>query len=81
MGKTKFVGYRHVDYVAKDGRKVEGYNLYFTEEIEGVTGVSVFDAFVNIQVFGEHFSHIKIGSPVQLIYNRYARICGCAVII
>lgn len=80
MGKCVFVGFRHVDYVAKDGRKVEGYNLYFTEEREGVTGVSVFDAFVNVQTYIDYFSCVEVGSTVELLYNRYAKICGCTII-
>lgn len=80
MGKSIFVGYRHVDYVAKDGRKVEGYNLYFTEERDGVIGVAVYDAFVSVACFEDYFSCVEVGSTVELIYNRYAKICGCTVL-
>lgn len=80
MGKCKFVGFRHIDYVAKDGRKVEGYTLYFTEERDDVVGVSVFDAFVSVQTYISYFSHVEVGSTVELLYNRYAKICGCTII-
>lgn len=80
MGKCKFVGYRHVDYVAKDGRKVEGYSLYFTEERNHVEGVACFDSFVGVDVFTDYFSCVSVGSTVEVFYNRYGRISGCTVI-
>lgn len=80
MGKTYFIGYRHVDYTAKDGRHVEGYSLYFTEEREGVLGLCSYDAYVNIDTFVNFFSCISIGSSVELSYNRYGKICGVSAV-
>lgn len=78
---VKLVGVKYVDYVSKrTGKKVQGYNLYFTEsDVKGVVGLKVFESYVNVETYDSFFVNVSIDSPVILFYNQYGNITSCQI--
>lgn len=68
------IGIEHRSYVSKrTGKKVEGYNLYLTQEVDdsNLTGVRCFSEWVSPDIF---LDDIKVGSSLIVTYNRYGRV-------
>ena len=66
------IGIQHRKYTNKQGREVEGYNLFATREEEGVDGLACVREWVSVDVMEE--SGVSVGDSVELSYNRYGRI-------
>lgn len=78
---VKLVGIQLVRFTAKEtGELVEGYNFYFNETDENVTGYVAYKAFLSqnsakrfLDESGKGFSDL-IGSTVYIERNRFGRI-------
>ena len=66
------IGIQHRKYTNKQGREVEGYNLFATYEEKGVDGLACVREWVSVDVMED--SGVSVGDSVELGYNRYGRI-------
>lgn len=68
------IGIQHRKYTNKQGREVEGYNLFVTYEEKEVNGLACMREWVATDVMED--SGVSVGNSVDLNYNRYGRICS-----
>lgn len=68
------IGIQHRKYTNKQGRHVEGYNLFVTYEEKEVNGLACMREWVPTDVMED--SGVSVGDSVELSYNRYGRICS-----
>lgn len=68
------IGIQHRKYTNKQGRVVEGYNLFVTYEETDVSGKACMREWVATEIMED--SGISVGDMVDLNYNRYGRICS-----
>lgn len=68
------IGIQHRKYTNKQGREVEGYNLFVTYEEKEVNGLACMREWVATDVMED--SGVSVGDSVELNYNRYGRICS-----
>lgn len=68
------IGIQHRKYTNKQGREVEGYNLFVTYEEKEVNGLACMREWVATDVMED--SRVSVGDSVELNYNRYGRICS-----
>ena len=67
------VGFKVSSFKAPDtGAQINGYNLYLTEERDGVTGVSVERAFLSDRKMAGYVP--QLGDHLELVYNRYGKV-------
>ena len=75
---TKLTGYRRADFVARDGTKVTGYNVYLTSAIDPRRGSGM-------ETERMYLSDAKIArenivladlldKPVRVFYSRFGKI-------
>ena len=72
--KFTVIGIEHCSYVSKKtGKKVEGYNLYLTQELddENLIGVRCCSQWLSPELYSDE---IEVGSVVFLGYNRFGRV-------
>lgn len=72
--KFTVIGIEHCSYVSKKtGKKVEGYNLYLTQELddENLIGVRCCSQWLSPELYSDE---IEVGSVVCLGYNRFGRV-------
>lgn len=68
------IGIQHRKYTNKQGREVEGYNLFVTYAEKEVDGLACMREWVATDVMED--SGVSVGDSVDLNYNRYGRICS-----
>lgn len=68
------IGIQHRKYTNKQGREVEGYNLFVSYEENEVNGLACMREWVATDVLED--SGVSVGDSVELNYNRYGRICS-----
>ena len=66
------IGYQYRKYVNKQGRQVEGYNIYLTYTDKNTQGQGCLREWLTVQLFEE--SNIAIGDHVSFGYNKYGRV-------
>lgn len=71
------VGIESVNYVSKQGNKVDGLRLYLTYESKKVDGLAVEQVYVSREVC----EGLDLGMCVDFLYNKYGKvkqvtICG-----
>lgn len=74
--KYTIIGIEYRSYVSrKTGKKVEGYNLYLTQEVddENLLGVRCFSDWLSPDLYSDE---IEVGSIVTIAYNRFGRVVG-----
>lgn len=72
------IGIQHRKYTNKQGREVEGYNLFVTYEEKEVNGLACMREWVATDVMED--SGVSVGDSVDLNYNRYGRICSIKLV-
>lgn len=72
------IGIQHRKYTNKQGREVEGYNLFVTYEEKEVNGLACMREWVATDVMED--SGVSVGDSVELNYNRYGRICSIKLV-
>ena len=72
------IGIQHRKYVNKQGREVEGYNLFVSYDEKGVSGRACMREWVSSDIMDD--SGISVGDLVDLNYNRYGRICSIKLV-
>lgn len=78
--KYTIIGIEHRSYVSKkSGKKVEGFNLYLSQQVEdkNVLGVRCFSEWISPDMYSDE---IEVGSTVSLCYNRFGRVAGVQVL-
>lgn len=65
------VGMRNVDYTNKNGKHVQGWNLYFTYEDPRIAGVGVEDVYIGKRYFDSLSFVPELGHSCQLVYNKF----------
>lgn len=78
--KFTVIGIEHRSYVSKKtGKKVEGYNLYLSQETNdsNVMGVRCFSEWLSPDLYSDE---IEVGSEVSLGYNRFGRVAFVTVL-
>lgn len=78
--KYSVIGIEHRSYLSKKtGKKVEGYNLYLTQEVadKNLLGVRCFSQWLSIDIYSDE---IEVGSIVSLCYNRFGRVVSVQVL-
>lgn len=78
--KYTVIGIEHRSYVSKKtGKKVEGYNLYLTQEVndKNLMGVRCYSEWLSPEMYSDD---IEVGSVVSLGYNRFGRVASVTVI-
>lgn len=77
--RVRIIGYRKVDFTDEKGRGIEGYTLYYVQDVddENVTG----------QVAGKQFISSKrvdylpvLGDDITFRYNKYGKIGAIEVV-
>lgn len=74
------IGIEHRSYVSKKtGKRVEGFNLYLTQEVEdkNLFGVRCYSEWLSPDLYCDD---IEIGSIVSIVYNRFGRVAAVNVI-
>lgn len=73
MEKWKIVGYRRVDFTGRDGKAVDGYNLYLAREpiSERIVGLEVMKLFIARQYVDYEPRENEI---VSITFNRFGRV-------
>lgn len=74
------IGIEHRSYVSKKtGKKVEGFNLYLTKQVEdkNVLGLRCFSEWLSTDLYSDE---IEVGSIVSLSYNRFGRVACVRVL-
>ena len=72
------IGIQHRKYFNKQGREVEGYNLFVAYDEKDVSGRACMREWVATDVMGD--SGVSVGDMVDLNYNRYGRICSIKLV-
>ena len=78
--KFTVIGIEHRSYVSKKtGKKVEGYNLYLSQEVDdkNVLGVRCYSEWLSPEMFSDE---IEVGSVVSIGYNRFGRVASVTVV-
>ena len=78
--KYTVIGIEHRSYVSKKtGKKVEGYNLYLSQEVKdkNVLGVRCYSQWLSVELYSDE---VQIGSVVSIGYNRFGRVASVTVI-
>lgn len=66
---------RNMNFKAQDGNQVTGMNIYLTQEKHNVEGVATDKVFVSsTKECYASLANLKIGSEVQLLYNRWGKV-------
>lgn len=80
------VGYKKIDYVNKDGRRVEGYKVYLLDDHDdgsplpkGLVGSEVSEEWISAKVANEHNYSPVIGDYVSFQYNKYGQLISFTV--
>jgi hypothetical protein len=68
------IGIQHRKYTNKQGREVEGYNLFLSYVSENVSGRACMREWVSTVIMED--SGVSVGDMVDLNYNRFGRICS-----
>ncbi len=79
MEKWKIVGYRKVDFPAKDGGQVRGYNLYLAREPENrnIFGLETHSLFIS-----EKIGYVPVENDMVTIgFNRYGKVSYIAPVV
>lgn len=74
------IGIEYRSYVSKKtGKNVEGYNLYFSQDLndKNLLGVRCFSEWLSPEVYSDA---IEVGSVVSLSYNRFGRVVHVTVV-
>ena len=73
MEKWKIVGYRRIDFTGRDGKAVDGYNLYLAREpiSERIVGLEVMKLFICRQYIDYE---PKVNEIVSICYNRFGHV-------
>lgn len=74
---VNFIGLEYVDYLSKNGKRIQGAKLYFTEIMPANKGRGerAFDAYVSADSsLYSSFSELPLGD-VEVLYDRNGRIC------
>lgn len=77
--KFVIVGYRNVDFTDEQGRKIEGYTLYYLQDVD--------DDSITGQIAGKQFISSQrvdytpvLGDEVIFRYNKYGKIGAVEVV-
>lgn len=73
------IGIQHRKYTNKQGREVDGYNLFVTYEEKEVNGLACMREWIVPDVM--EVSGVSVGDSVELNYNRYGRICSIKPVV
>ena len=78
--KYTVIGIERRSYVSKKtGNKVEGFNLFLSQEVdaENLLGVRCFSEWLPLELYSDE---IEVGSVVSLGYNRFGRVAFVTVV-
>lgn len=78
--KYTVIGIEHRSYLSKKtGKKVEGYNLYISQDVndKNLLGVRCFSEWLSPELYSDE---IEVGSVVSLGYNRFGRVAFVTVV-
>lgn len=71
------LGIKHISYVNKQQRQIEGNKLYLINNLTEVDlGQACEDVFLNSKV---DITGIEVGSSIDLVYNRYGAVVGIEI--
>lgn len=68
----KIIGYQNKDFTFEDGKTVNGYYLYLTEERKNVVGEAVERVFVSSSKLDGYVP--SVGDEIYIYYNRYGKV-------
>lgn len=74
MDIIEIVGIRQMNFVGKDGGKVEGYQYFYMMDDPQVQGKATGKLFVSVQLITSLGFVPKVGETVKAYYNRYGKI-------
>ena len=78
MDTYTIIGYRHYDFVDKDGIRVSGYNLFCTFSSDRVEGEACDRLSVTDRALNGYFP--QLGDRINVYYNKYGRITSVALV-
>lgn len=66
----KVLGIEKVDYVNKNGQRIQGTKLHLGYEKENTDGYCVMSEFIGQGVI----SDVEIGDSIELLYNKFGKV-------
>lgn len=78
--KYTVIGIEYRSYVSKKtGKKVDGYNLYLSQDViaKNLLGVRCWSEWISPELYSDE---IEVGSVVSLGYNRFGRVASVTVV-
>lgn len=68
------VGYKKSGFTGKDGTRVDGTTLFFSDSRPDVEGVATEKVFVTKQKMGNYVP--VVGDELTILYNRWGKVVG-----
>lgn len=73
MDIVTIVGIREMDFVSKDGSRVNGTQFFYEMESPGVEGFQTGKLFISAQARSTFGFLPRVGESVKVEYNRYGK--------
>ena len=73
-GFMEITGYRILDFVTKDGDKIQGVSIYLSESIEGGYGKSAEKFFLSQDKVDALAFTIELEQVVEVLFNRKGKL-------
>ena len=74
----KLLGFKNGDFTSKDGKQIEGFNLFVAVEIKNTLGMGceverIYLSKVKIEKFDIDLEDL-LGKEIIVVYNKYGKI-------
>ena len=71
----QIIGVQLKSFTAKDGTTITGYNVWYTEERNGVDGLAAYRVFISDRVCNRSNFTPHVGDLIESIsYNKFGRL-------
>lgn len=74
MDIIEIVGLRQMDFVAQDGRPINGYQYFYLVDDPQVTGKMAGKLFISADAISSFGFLPKVGETVKAYYNRRGKV-------
>lgn len=77
----KILGIKNLEFIGKDGKKVEGQNIYCGELItKGGNGYQTEKFFLSKKKLQDLGAKLEVGDEIEVLYNKYGKVAGISLV-
>ena len=74
MEEIMCVGLRHIDFVNREGERVFGTSVFYTQEVENIEGVAAGKLWVPGDKWFDLKVQPKVGGKYTVFYNKKGKV-------